>query len=130
MSECSLAWYNQPLGEGNINMASSTDKLTKSVIDGLSDTRTNYAHSMNRILEEADRNDNLQAYLWGFVTSYLYNRWARYRIGIMHTPNQEHVAEMSFRIVNEILEPEYDLMTGESIPIAGAAMKPPEINLI
>ena len=111
-------------------MADPTSKLEKACIDGLSDTRTNYAHAMNRILEEADRNDNLQAYLWGFITAYLYNRAARYQIGIMHTPNQEHVAEMSYRMVWEVLEPEYNALNSNGVVMPGSSMNPPEIKLI
>ena len=110
-------------------MASSTEKLTKSVVDGLSDTRTYYGMSMNRILEEADRNDNLQAYLWGFIVTYLYNRAGRWQLGVYHTPNQEYIAERCYEMVMTALEDEYSVMNQE-IPISGSAMNPPEIKLI
>ena len=110
-------------------MASSTDKLAKNVIDGLSDSRTSTAQAMNKVLEEADRNDNMQAYLWAFVVTYLYNRAARFRIGIMHTPNQEYVAEKCYEMVEAALEQEYHGFDN-GIPVSGSGINPPEIKMI
>lgn len=107
-------------------MATTTDKLAKSCIDGLSDTRTSTAQAMNRILEEADRNDNLQAILWGFIVTYLYNRAGRWQLGVYHTPNQEYIAERCYEMVQASLEPAYNIWK-DGIPLSGSAMNPPEI---
>jgi hypothetical protein len=109
-------------------MASNQDKMVKAVVDGLSDSRTNYGQSMNAILAEADRNDNLQAYLWGFIVTYIYNRAGRWRLGITHTPNQEHVASICNEIVDSVLDSEYGPLG--SIPVPGNAYSAPEIKLI
>ena len=109
-------------------MATTTEKLAKAVVDGLSDTRTSYSEAMNTILAEADRNDNLQAYLWGFIVTYLYNRAGRWKLGIVHTPNQEHITSLCSEMVDSVLEPEYGSLG--SIPVPGAAHEPPEIRLI
>lgn len=109
-------------------MASNQDKMVKAVVDGLSDSRTNYGQAMNAILAEADRNDNLQAYLWGFIVTYLYNRAGRWKLGIVYTPNQEHITALCSDIVDDVLDPEYGPLA--EIPVPGAAHNAPEINLI
>ena len=109
-------------------MTDPTSKLVKNVVDGLSDTRTTYSSAMNRILEEADRNDNLQAYLWGFIVTYIYNRAGRWKLGIVHTPNQSHIANLCSEMVDTVLDPMYGPLA--EIPVPGAAHQPPEIKLI
>ena len=110
-------------------MRTPQDKMIQAMIDGLSDSRTNHVYVINSVLDEADRNDNIQAPLWGMTVAYLYNRAARWALNILHTSNQEHISELSHEMVVSILEPRYgDLMRG-GIPISGMGLNPPEIRV-
>lgn len=107
-------------------MATPQDKMVKAIIDGLSDSRTQYSVAMNQVLDEADRNDNLHAPLWGMIVTYLYNRATRHAIKITHTPNQEHVAEKSYEMVTNVLEPDYSQWSG-GLQVSGRSFDPPDI---
>lgn len=103
-----------------------TDRLVKEVVSNVSDIRTDTAQAMNRILEEADRNDTFQALLWGFIVVYLYNRAGRWKLQILHTPNQEYIAEKCHDMVMSTLEPDWNILA-KGIPVSGSAFDPPRI---
>ena len=108
-------------------MASNTEKLVKTTIECLSDTRTDQSGAMNSILDEADRNDYLQVYLWWFVLTYLYNRAGRYRLGVVHTDNQEYIMKRCHEMCQAVLDEEYRTLT-KSIPVSGSGLSGPDIR--
>ena len=108
-------------------MRTPQDKMIQAMIDGLSDTRTSYTEVANTVLDEADRNDRIQAPLWGLIVTYLYNRAARWALQITHTPNQEHIAEMSHAMVVNVLDQEYGRLSN-NLTVSGRGFIPPDIK--
>lgn len=89
-----------------------TIRLTKTMVEALSDSRTNVVAAANAVIAEADRNNFVQVYLWQFVVAYLYNRTARHDLGLAFGDNQEYVCKRASEMVWAVLEPEYHTFRG------------------
>lgn len=87
----------------------ATSKLSKALIDGLSDTRASVIVAMHSVIREADApgGDLIQAYLWQFVVTYIYNRSARYENGLARTDNQKYIGRLCYLMTKNVLDQEY-----------------------
>lgn len=95
----------------------ATSKLALSIVNGLANTQTNVEAVVNAVIREADNNDYVQAVLWGFIATYIYNRSARYQLGLARTDNQDYIGYRCYKFT-EILDHEYKVFrdTGKILP--------------
>ena len=87
--------------------ADPTNRLSRTMIETLADSRTNVIAAANAVIAEGDRNPFIQAYLWQFVVAYLYNRTARHDLGLVFNDDQEYICKRAAEMTWKVLEPEY-----------------------
>jgi hypothetical protein len=88
-------------------MVDNDRRAAKALVDALSDSRHNPTYLLSMVNEYADSDDTIQANLWSFVVSYLYDRQTMFDWSGGRTPVQQYVGERCSHMIHQYLDIEY-----------------------